>query len=277
MRRDECSNYLDFWLTKGLDGMGLDAVGAYDRITVDINNSAISSVLNAHGVWSNPEGSFDRSMMTDWHYNSVQDYSLTGWVLPGYSAIQSAIDGAGLAGLEQKLSQGRDWMTSVLGTTIGPPGWEVPNISVPRRLLEIAMLTSVGQVFSRHDGQATIEFPAVVSTWADAEKEKLNQLVRTQNAYEALGPTGARTRLPTQDDAHLYAYRRMSKDGVVRALVVLNFTNSPQRATVDLSGTDIATHQTPIDLTTGAAAAPITSARYTVALPAYGYTILAVE
>jgi hypothetical protein len=69
----------------------------------------------------------------------------------------------------------------------------------------------------------------------------------------------------------------MNRDGSVKALVILNLQGTSQSITVNLTHTDIGTSQIPVDLLTGGAGPAITSASYTVTLPAYGFTVLGVD
>ncbi len=276
--RDETRKYIKFWMDKGVDGFGLDAPAVYDGINVAINNTYITDVLRAYDTWANPEGARGSAYVTDWHYNSIQDYDLTNWGGAGYSTIIPAIDNQNPDGLENILKGNRDAVTAARGVTQTPPSWEVAGVSVSKRLLEIALLTTSGTLFYMHSGQHTLlPHETVIPNWSTADQARLWSLMKAQSSYKALAPAGLRVKLNTQDNTKFYAYKRTNRDGSVKALVILNFQATSQSITVNLANTDISTSQTPVDLLTGGSGPAITSASYTVTLPAYGFTVLGVD
>jgi hypothetical protein len=276
--RDETRKYIKFWMDKGVDGFGLDAPAVYDGITLPINNAYITDVLRAYDTWTNPEGARGSEYVSDWHYNSMQDYELTNWGGAGYSTIIPAINNQNPNGLDGILKNNRDAINAMKGISLGPPSWEVAGVSADKRLLEIALLTTSGMLFYLHNGQHTLlPHESVIPTWPVASQEKLWSLMRAQNSYKALSPSGIRVKLNTQDNNRFYAYKRTNKDGSVKALVILNFQATAQSITVNLANTDISTSQTPIDLLTGGSAPAITGTSYTVSLPAYGFAVLGVN
>jgi hypothetical protein len=98
----------------------------------------------------------------------------------------------------------------------------------------------------------------------------------------ALDPGASRERRPAAicdggSSDQVYAIERTSMDGAHTALNVYNFTREPQCVTVDLSESAIAIPQTPLDLSTGAVGAAITSSSYEVMLPPFGYVFLEVS
>ncbi|WP_218158153.1 discoidin domain-containing protein [Stigmatella aurantiaca] len=276
--RDETRKYIRFWMDKGLDGFALDAPAVYDGITPAINNAHITDVLRSYDTWANSEGAPGPGYVTDWHYNSIQDYTLTNWGGDGFSTLIPAINGQNPDGLENILKGNRDAITAAGGITQTPPSWEVAGVPANKRLLEIATLTTLGTLFYLHNGQHTLlPHETVIPDWSQADQNRLWSLMRAQGAYKALAPAGARVKLNTQDNRRFYAFKRTSKDGALQALVILNYQASPQAITVNLANTGIQTSQTPVDLLTGGAGPAITSASYTVNLPAYGYTVLGVD
>ncbi|WP_434381367.1 discoidin domain-containing protein [Melittangium boletus] len=276
--RDETRKYIRFWMDKGLDGFALDAPAVYDGITPAINNAHITDVLRAYDTWANSEGAPGPGYVTEWHYNSIQDYELTNWGGAGFSTIIPAIDNQNPDGLENILKNNRDAINAAGGITQTPPSWEVAGVPANKRLLEIATLTTVGTLFYLHNGQHTLlPHESVIPTWSQADQAKLWSLMRAQASYKALAPTGARVKLPTQDNRKFYAFTRTNKDGSVKALVILNYQASSQTVTVNLTNTGLQIPQTPVDLLTGSAAPAISSASYSVTLPAYGYTVLGVD
>jgi hypothetical protein len=71
--------------------------------------------------------------------------------------------------------------------------------------------------------------------------------------------------------------RRTSADGRQTTLLVYNFHSTPEKVTVDLTGTGINTHQVPRDLYNGGRGPAIEGTSYTVNLPAYGFEMLQVS
>lgn len=276
--RDETRKYIRFWMDKGLDGFALDAPAVYDGITPAINNTHITDVLRTYDTWANSEGAPGPGYVTDWHYNSIQDYTLTNWGGSGYSTVIPAIENQNPDGIEGLLKNNRDAINAAGGITQTPPSWEIAGVPASKRLLEIATLTTLGTLFYLHNGQHTLlPHETVIPDWSQADQARLWSLMRAQASYKALAPAGSRVKLNTQDNRRFYAFKRANKDGSVQALVVLNYQASAQSITVNLANTGISLSQTPVDLLGGGAAPAITSASYTVTLPAYGYTVLGVE
>jgi hypothetical protein len=276
--RDETRKYIKFWMDKGLDGFALDAPDVYDGINASINNAHITDVLRGYDTWANSEGARGPGYVKDWHYNSIQDYTLTNWGGAGYSTIIPAIDGQNPDGLEGLLKSNRDAINAMGGITQTPPSWEIAGVPANKRLLEIATLTTLGTFFYLHNGQHTLlPHESIIPTWSAAEQARLWSLMRAQGSYKALSPAGLRVKLNTQDNRRFYAYKRTNREGTVKALVILNYQGSTQSITVNLANMDISTSQTPVDLLSGGAGPAITSANYTVSLPAYGFTVLGVD
>ncbi|TDV38574.1 discoidin domain-containing protein [Actinophytocola oryzae] len=279
--RDEVRRYVTFWMDKGFDGMIFDAPNVYHQTTLEYNNVAITDVMRNYDTFMNAEGAAERGFITDWHYNSLQDYSITQWAIPpepGSSSVLNAIDSANPNGLENVLKGYRDEMVEAGGITQTPPNWGRRNYPVNKRLLEIATLTTMGTLFYVHNDYFTVnpveqEFPH----WTQAQRDMLHTLMKAQSGYAALAPSGLRVKLATNDNARYYAFLRTNKDGTVKAVVVLNFQASAADITVDLTNVGISTNQTPINLVTGTAARPITAPSYTIPVPAYGVAILTVD
>ncbi|SDW80426.1 discoidin domain-containing protein [Paenibacillus sp. CF384] len=276
--RDEAKKYLRFWMDKGFDGIVLDAPVVYDGINVSINNSSITDVLRNYDISSNAEGAGGQEMITDWHYNLLQDYEITNWGGSGYSTIIPAINNQNPNAIDGILKNNRDAINAVNGITQTPPSWEIAGVSSTKRLLEIATLTTMGTFFYLHNGQHTIDpTTTIIPTWPASDQNMLSKLIKAQNSYKALSPNGSRVKLNTNDNNKYYAFKRTNKTGTSKALVILNYQNASQTITVNLANTDISTSQTPVDLLNGGAAAAITSTSYTVTLPAYGFTVLGVN
>lgn len=276
--REETKKYIRFWMDKGLDGFAVDAPAVYDGITPEINNECISDVLRTYDTWANPEGARGAGYVRDWHYNSIQDYSLTDWGGDGFSTIIPAINAGDPSALDAIYKGYRDDVNAAGGITQGPPSWEIANVPAEKRLLEIATLTTSGMMFYLHNGKHTLQPQKdVIPTWTPEQQEMLWTLMRVQNSYGALAPAGARVKLATNDDHKFYALKRTDLSGNVKAIVVLNYQPTAEEVVIDLTNTDIATKQTPIDLLRAEPATPIDGTSYAVKLPAYGFAILGVD
>lgn len=279
--RDEVRKYIAFWMDKGFDGIVFDAPDVYHQTTLEFNNEAITDVTGNYDTFVNAEGSRDRSVITDWHYNSLQDYTITQWAIPpnpGSSRLLDAIDSGNPDALESVLRGYRDEMVEAGGITQTPPNWGRRDYPVDKRLLEIATLTTMGTLFYVHNDYFTInpnelDFPH----WTDDQLDTLHTLMKVQSSYAALAPSGQRVKLPTNDDTKFYAFVRTNKNASVKALVVLNFQPTGEDISVDLTDVDINTDQVPIDLMNGVAAAPITSASHTIHVAGRAAAILAVD
>lgn len=279
--RDEVRKYVKFWMDKGFDGMIFDAPDVYHQTTLEYNNEAITDVMRNYDTFTNSEGARERRFITDWHYNSLQDYTITQWATPpdpGSSRILDAIESGNPDAIDLVLKGYRDEMVEAGGITQTPPNWGRKGYPADKRLLEIATLTTMGTLFYVHNDYYEIDpIKDELPNWTQAQRDMLYTLMKAQSSYAALSPSGLRVKLPTNDNGKYYAFLRTNKDGSVKAVVVLNYQPAAAEITVDLTGIGVGLHQTPIDLVTGKPAAPITSASHRVKVPAYGATILTVD
>lgn len=113
--------------------------------------------------------------------------------------------------------------------------------------------------------------------WSPTLRANWDRVLQTVNANPALLPAASRTRVPAGTDPDVYAMRRTSTGGKQTALLIYNFHSTPEKVTVDLTGTGINTHQLPRDLYHGGFGPVIDGAGYTVHLPAYGFEMLQVS
>ena len=281
----ESQRYLRFWLDKGVDGFILDAPGNYDGFQGGNgkirNNANLTDILRNYDVSTGPEGAHGdiADVVVQWHYTTMQDYSITEWGGGGHSAIINAINAGDPNALDASIFKPyRDKVNAVNGITQTPPSWEIAGVSPLKRLLEVATLATIGTLFYLHSGAQDVRPQvSIIPTWTNGEQTTLWNLLRAQSSYKALAPAGLRVKLPTNDDNKFYAFKRTDKVGTSRALVILNYQNSSQTITVNLANTGINTAQTPIDLLSGGTGKAITSASYTVTLPAYGFELLGVN
>ncbi len=276
--RDECENYLRFWAEKGIDGLYLDAPEVYDGITDDIIQKYIVDVLNSYeGLSTNAEGSGDYNRWIGrYGFNCIQGFDLYGWGGGGRSEVLNAMRNKTPGALNDMSKGYRDRVTSLYGVTLTPPMWEM-KATIDERIFETAYLTTVGTLFANHCGDKMFVAQDIMKKWPQEDRERFHNLIRTQNSYAGLAPSGQRTILPTSSSKSYLAFKRSNPDGNVSALVIFNFRDQERKMTVDLTNSGISVNQIPVDLLTGREAEPITSEKYTVTLPPYGYKILGVE
>lgn len=160
---------------------------------------------------------------------------------------------------------------------LGVNAWSiyVENMTAEQRALDAAVQAGMGALYS-------IDMQEIYARLTEPERTAYDDVFRALQRSPALDPDASRVRRPAAicdggESDQVYAIERTSLDGANTVLNVYNFTREPQCVTVDLSESAIAIPQTPVDLSTGEDAAPITSSRYDVTLPAFGYVFLAVE
>ncbi|MBQ4278556.1 MAG: discoidin domain-containing protein [Rikenellaceae bacterium] len=275
--RDECSKYLKYWAEKGVDGIFLDAPEVYDGIDDQIIGDHIINAVLPHSLISCAEGSGDpRRWLGRLGFNTIQGFDMYGWGGGGRSEALIAMRKQDPSELNLKLKLYRDATNAVGGVTLTPPMWETAATPA-ERAFETAYLVASGTLLANHFGDYHLVGQDIIAQWPKEDQERFFRLIRMQNAYRGLAPSGQRVVLPTNDDKKFTAIKRSNQNGKVNALVIFNFQDTPQSVTVGLRNSGINVGQTPVNLIDGTAAAPILSEDYTVSLPAYGYLFLGVE
>ncbi len=275
--RDECRNYLKFWADKGIDGLFLDAPEVYDGITDDIIREYIVDVLNEYNFATNAEGSGDiYRWIGSFRFNCIQGFDMYGWGGGKRSEVLDALRTGNPSGLNNKLKAYRDKAVLLNGVTWTPPMWEI-QATVSDRIFEAAYLSSMGTIFAAHCGDKMYVAQDIIPEWTEKDQERFYNLMRTQNSYKGLAPSGQRTVLPTNNDQKYSAFKRSNKDGHVSALVIANFQRTSQTISVNLKNSGIGLNQIPVNLQTGLPVEPITSETYTVTLPGLTCLMLGVE
>lgn len=277
--QEECRNYLEFWLNKGVDGFLLDAPEAYDGINDDIINESIVRILNRRGILTNAEGSWDvKKWIGRFGLRLIQGFDMYGWGGGKNSEALKARRAQNPSELNDKLKNHRDRAVALGGTTITPPMWEIPATN-EERLFELAYLVSMGTLVINHYGDHHREYIAqfILDKWPQKDQKAFYDLIRLQNSYNGLAPLGQRTSIPSSDDSKYTVFKRSNKDGKVTALVIMNFQNSVETISVNLKNTGILMGQTPVNLLNKDAVPPVLSENYQITLPAYGYMILGVQ
>jgi hypothetical protein len=267
-----------FWLDAGMDGFMFD-VARCESLMKNLWIT-IPKTYTTTDKWLCPEVS-DISQARN-YYN----YGFTCWFnyadndqLNDYGRIINGSINAD--GLESSLANA-DWAHARNCWTYAWSIWhdDVDNLShiVPYptysnddvlRVQEAALLAGAGIIYGcgMYDQYLT---------WSSTLKTNWNQVLKTVNSNSCLLPSASRTRLSTGTDLSTFAMKRSSADGSKTALLIYNFSNNAKNVTVNLSGSGINTNQTPADLYSGGNGPAITSASYTVNLPAYGFKMLGV-
>ncbi|MGZ5292131.1 MAG: alpha-glucosidase C-terminal domain-containing protein [Actinomycetota bacterium] len=160
---------------------------------------------------------------------------------------------------------------------LGVNAWSlyVEDMTAEQRALDAAVQAGMGALYS-------IDMQEIYARLTEPERTAYDKVFRTLQRSPALDPGASRVRRPAAicgggASDQVYAIERTSADGTRTVLNVYNFTRDPRCVSVDLSESAIDVPQTPIDLSTGADATPITSSAYDVTLPAFGYVFLEVE
>ncbi|MFE4670509.1 alpha-amylase family glycosyl hydrolase [Streptomyces sp. NPDC056716] len=268
-----------FWLDTGIDGFMWD-VGTTDPrwkpYAVDIPTTYTSNdkwLTHERANAATAEANIDFGLTSWFNYqdsDTVNDYSriVDGTIDP--DGLEAALHNTDIA----REAGATTYTWSIWGDD--PVANLEPHIypTYPKddvmRVQEAALLAGSGILYGAGMYDQYIR-------WSPKLKSNWEKVLRTVNANKALLPAADRTRVPVGDDPQAYAMRRTSENGKQTALLVYNFDDAPKKVTVDLKGTGIDTTQTPKDLYNGGKAPAIKGNKYTVTLPAYGFTILDVK
>jgi hypothetical protein len=263
--RAEIERIEKFWLDTGMDGFMWDAMDAnplFRELAVEL-----PLAYTDNDKWLTFE------VTNGANGEEYADFGLTSWFNfedsdedNDYTLI--AVGSQTADGLETEL-QRSDYARSRGKTT---QAWSVPGLfadEVTMRPQEAALLAGAGILYGAQSYDEYLSWPAAARTaW--------EKVLVTVNANAALWPDASRDRIPTGDDPKAYAIRRTSKDGAQTAVLVYNFKATPSTVTLDLTGTPIATEQTPTNLYGADAIEPISGTTYAITLPEYGFRILEV-
>lgn len=265
--REEVTRFETFWLDTGIDGFMWDA-GVADPI---LREAMVDLPVNhtPNDKWITFE------VTTAENADAYVDFGLTSWFNledndeeNDYSLIA---DGPAEADdLEEAMAAAEEAHGMGKLTHAWSP-WEPDAYPDDRMLVqEAALLSGGGIAYGAPTYTNFLDWPADVRTdW--------QRVLTTVNANAALLPAASRTRMPAGDDPKAYAMRATAADGSQTALLVYNLRDEPATVPVDVSGTGIATDQTPVDLYAGGSAAPIAGRTYPVDLPAHGFAMLEVQ
>lgn len=265
--QEECKRIVRFWMDTGIDGMIIDAVNWYSNCNWEINNVTMSDIIRSYGnKYIQPEGAGGFGddpvpWITSGKYNSVQDYGLNIW-WNGHDVIGNAIDTGDPSGIEKALRGYRDRVVNAGGVTYIGPNW-MRACTWEERLLEIAVVAAVGELFHDDDRLISLNCPDYIST---AIKDLINLVSR----YTALHAAGDRVRLETCNDSKFYSFIRISKDGRQKVLAVFNFQRDTESVKILLEEEVRLT-----DILTGESFDAIESV--TIELPSLGYRIFEIR
>jgi hypothetical protein len=213
----------------GFDGMIVDAVNWYLDCDWERNETHITGPIHEHpNAYSQPEGAggFDDDPVP-WirrgGYTSVQDYAFNCW-WSDHDVFGDAIENQDASVVEDALQEYRDRVVAAGGVTYIGPHWPADR-SRPERLLEIATIATVGELF--HEDGELFDLD-----WPESDLERARELVRTLRGTPALQAAGDRTRIETENPA-LYAFTRTSVTGEDHAFVALNYRADSIDASID--------------------------------------------
>jgi len=279
-----CATVPQYWMSQGVDGVIFDAVEGDVNLNWPAVQACMTGPVNAAGDGKNklvvPEGSagapnnnLSQGGSTIWvtsgHFNGLIDYTIAG----DHDPFKAALNGNPTP-IETALASYRDPIVAAGGVTVTPvQSFADTGMSSAKKLLDVALTTTIGTIpwvsyysWTSYAWQTVL--PAPYSTY-------FFDLMTVQDDNAALGPAGARKRVPTNADTKYYAYLRTSVDGTENVLCVLNFQNATKSITVNLSRYSFP-DQTPLILmdTTGdmnISGPALSGTSYTVSLPAYGF------
>lgn len=270
--REFARQVLTFWMDRGVDGfefdspggtLGLDLTDATD-IFIDhpMSHSGRSKWLAAESELADYDNPFsDRIGFTHLLLNGDDDVS---------SLVSDIFNGAaGVDTLEERFSSVLDSRRAV---GRGAWTWSLydPSLSGEQRALDAAVHAGNGVLYS-------IDYEAIYDRLSTRQQSLYDEVFATIAKTSALAPGASRARVPTRArGAKHYAVIRTSVDGADSAVGVFNFASTQASISLDLNGLGVPS-QTPTDLRTDTAAAPIVGPTYTVVLPAYGYLFLQVS
>jgi hypothetical protein len=261
---------LKFWMDLGVDGFEYDSIESFWGRTPSILTDVLVTYPNNYTpgpkylMREGPLASFDNAEEND-------GLGLTHVLLSGdtddRSVATDAVNGTlSVADLEAHFVKFLDARRAK-----GHGAKAVSNYSdMPpaERAFEAAMLAGNGAIME-------IDYDEVYKLLEPAAQAPYDRVFVALARSAAEAPGASRKRLSTGTHTSAFAVFRESVDGEARALNVYNLSKQPATVTVDLSGTELATGDVPVDLTTNEAAAAVTSNQYSVSLPALGYAFLA--
>ncbi|HTW45308.1 MAG TPA: alpha-amylase family glycosyl hydrolase [Acidobacteriaceae bacterium] len=259
---DEAAHVVHFWMNTGLDGMVLDAVNWYAGADWQKIDQDITGVIASYGnMLSQPEGGGGFSddpvgWVKEGNFTNIYDYRLGIWWEKKNRPLVTSVEQENPAIFEEALRRYHDRVVAAGGTLYFP----VPALDNPddQQFAEALIATS-GDMPCFCDPVGGITAPA----------KGIPQLLKLKPLHPALFQNSLRRRVATSDDAHLYAIERYAANNSERLLLIFNFSNEPENASVDLG----AIHGSEfIDLMSGERA-QTTDERLPVSLPAHGYRI----
>ena len=273
--QEECKRVMTFWMETGVDGVVIDAVNWYINCTWEINNATMTDIVHQYpnklvqpegggGFWEDPV-----PWITEGRYNCLQDYLMSCW-WRNNRVIERALVRGNPDFIEEILRSYRDRVVAAGGVCWVAPSWTNPgshrnliDLTPAQKLLHIATVTSIGEVFVGRETTLTV-------AWPPGFVSKIKEIIRAVGTYPALQAVGARRKLQTNNDAKYYAFMRTSKDGDQEMLVVLNFQEDSRLIRVKLNRPAKLT-----EIFTGKQLSSTTMLE--TAIPPYGYRFYLVE
>jgi glycosidase len=253
--QNEAERYVTYWADFGFDGVALDAPPAYYFGSQDpaaVTYEHITKPLLARNIMVLPEGTGDHNYIYSYHYKAVQNYNMGGWGGGAWSLGIDAVTDRNARSIDDLIKGGRDNVIALGGSSIATLCFEqkYENVADYKRIAEAALLTTSGHMAFLHAGtSAFVGQDIIEKTWSDELKDSVFGLFQLQNSYSAFNVSGARYRVPTNDDTVYYAYCRSDMKGGQRALVVFNYSGEEAEIEVDLRNAGVGGNF--VDLLTG--------------------------
>jgi hypothetical protein len=188
------------------------------------------------------------------------DYSVKLW-WEGVDLVGDAIRRGDPRPIEAALRRYRDRVVAA-GGVCSIDTATLDGAPLAQRLLAAATVATIGELFLEIGDGATRD---------DGYRQGVRAVLQAQRDFPALCAGGTRTVLSTSGGDGVYAFLRQGSAEDVPVLVARNFANEHMTTTIDLEGRELRLR----DLRTGVQA--VANGRLTLALPAYGYALYAVD
>lgn len=262
----EAAKVVRFWMNTGIDGMIFDAVNWYVGADWKKVNEDLTRVMASYGnEFSQPEGGGGFgdnpvAWITEGNFTNVYDYGLGIWWNPDKRPLINSIEHSNPAAFENALRGYHDPVVAAGGTLYFP----VPKLdnSSDQQFAEALIATS-GDMPCYCDPVGKITDPA----------EGITKLLKLKVIHPGLYQDSLRRRIPTSDDAQVYAIERYASDDSERLLLVFNFSKDAVHPVVGLGAVDGARF---VDVFTGREQ-PAQEHRMTLTLGPHAYRIFEVK
>lgn len=267
--RDYAGRVLRFWMDTGLDGIILDAVNWY--LNCDwktIRTCAVDIIHSYPGAMCIPEGGSGfgddpLAWLTQGGFDAVEDQAFDSDLDWNGSAVIDAVE-TGDAGILVERLAAHERVRAAGGVSWSYPSWHETAWTMPRRLLELALLLGTGHM--------TEIIPAYLAGSSPQQTETLWKLLRASR-HPGLVPM-ASCRPCSTDSRQVCAFVRATERDPV--LCVFQVGSKVVTASVCLDDSGIGEGAVLRNLLDGSSARVI-GWHFTVSLPPLGFGFYVVE